>query len=231
MDPVEGSKYTLSIDDQPLDKVNRSALRQRVIAVPQEPVFLPDGTSFLTNLDPTHTATREECQGALEAVDLWKFVTDKGGLEKALNADELSQGQKQLFSLGRAILRRRMRARLLASEVGEAYITGVSEKTAAQEVSTTAADSTRTTDGGLLILDEYSSSLDIDTDRTMQAIVRREFVGYTVVMVSHRLEMVMGFDKVFVLDAGKVIEEGVPAVLKEQEGSRFRELCLIDSDE
>ena len=108
--------------------------------------------------------------------------------------DSLSQGQKQLFSLARAMLRRRVR--------GESK-------------------------GGVLLLDEVSSSVDVDTDRAMQGIIKREFEGYTIVMVSHRLDMVMDFDKVVVMDAGRVVEEGEPGVLVEREGGRFRELWMV----
>lgn len=220
LNPLRNSNFTMTIDDQPLDKVDRTVLRERVISVPQDPVFLPDGSSFQSNLDPSHEATLEDCQASLEAVDLWKYVQNKGGLEAGLISDELSQGQKQLFSLGRAILRRRMRSRILSREVGDSYLSApISEKSAT-------AVAVEGSNGGLLILDEYSSSLDVDTDRAMQAIVRREFEGYTIIMVSHRLEMVMGFDKVVVLDAGAVVEEGVPTELAEKEGSRFRQLLL-----
>ena len=69
--------------------------------------------------------------------------------------------------------------------------------------------------------------VDKETDKTMQAIIQREFAGYTIVMISHRLEMVMGFDRVFVMDKGRVVETGKPAELVQAEGSRFRELWIV----
>lgn len=77
------------------------------------------------------------------------------------------------------------------------------------------------------LLDEVSSSVDQDTDRAMQAIIRAEFEGYTIVMGSHRLEMVMGFDTVVVMEKGEVVEKGPPKELSEKEGGRFRELWLV----
>ncbi len=224
---MPSSDLVLSIDDTPLQDIDRNTLRQRLIAVPQDPVFLPDGTSFMTNLDPGHVSTKAECQASLEAVQLWNHVTERGGLQGGLSADSFSQGQKQLFSLARAILRRRVRARLLSKEVGQLYLDGTasenSDSKVAADVRTGRVDSGG---GGILILDEYSSSLDHATDRLMQDIIRREFVGYTIVMVSHRLDLVMRFDKVIVLDAGSVVEDGVPSELVEQEGSWFRDLWL-----
>ncbi|KAK8931528.1 hypothetical protein H634G_04064 [Metarhizium anisopliae BRIP 53293] len=66
LDPIQSSKYTLSIDGLPLDTIDRDALRDRLISVPQDPVFLLDGTSFKGNLDSTDTATDADCRAALE---------------------------------------------------------------------------------------------------------------------------------------------------------------------
>lgn len=103
----------------PLHNIDRQALRQRIIAVPQEPVFLPDGTSFQANLDPFTASTEAECRVVLETVGLWPFVVDRGGLAAGLSSDTLSAGQKQLFSLARAVLRARIRARERRTEFGE----------------------------------------------------------------------------------------------------------------
>jgi ATP-binding cassette subfamily C (CFTR/MRP) protein 1 len=79
------------------------------------------------------------------------------------------------------------------------------------------------------LLDEVSSSVDQDTDRAMQKIIQDEFSCYTIVMVSHRLEMVMGFDKVIVMDKGRIVESGAPKELADVEGGWFRGLCGIQN--
>lgn len=228
LDPVQSSSFTLAIDGLPLREVHRATLRQRLIAVPQDAVFLPDGTSFMRNLDPGDTATEAECKSALEAVNMWEFVSSRGGLSGGLAIDSLSQGQKQLFSLSRAILRRRIRTRQIIGEVGESYLDPSRTKGSNNRSHLTIENELVGGSGrGVLILDEYSSSLDRDTDRSMQQIIHKEFEGYTIIMVTHRLEMVMDFDKVVVLDAGKVAENGVPRKLVKQKGSRFRDLWVI----
>lgn len=187
------------IDNTPLHRIDRSALRQRIIAVPQEAVFLPDGSTFQANLDPFDISMPEECQAVLAAVGLWQFVQERGGLDAGMSAGTLSAGQRQLMSLGRALLRRRIRARNL----------GVS------------GDGS---EGGILLLDEVSSSVDYETERVMQEIIRAEFRAYTVIAVSHRLEMIMDFDKVVVMDTGEIVEVGNPKVSAGEKGTRFGEL-------
>lgn len=121
-----------------------------------------------------------------------------------MTVDILSQGQKQLFSLARALLRLKVRRRHLNDSYGEA---------GGQR--------------GVSLLDEFSSGVDHDTDRVMQKIIREEFKDYTIIMVSHRLEMVMDFDTVVMMDAGSIVERGRPSILIERQGSRFRELCMV----
>lgn len=197
LDPISETAGNAVIDDIPLNRIDRSALRRRIIAVPQEAVFLPDGSSFRANLDPFNVSTPEDCYAVLAAVGLWHFVEERGGMDAGMNAGTFSAGQRQLMSLGRALLRRRVRARNRGG--------GGSE-------------------GGILLLDEVSSSVDRVTERVMQEIIREEFRDYTVVAVSHRLEMIMDFDRVVVMDTGKVVEVGNPIALAGEDGSRFGEL-------
>ncbi|KAM0421107.1 hypothetical protein ACHAPT_011178 [Fusarium lateritium] len=204
LDPLESCSRNMEIDGIPLHQIDRSTLRKRFIAIPQDAVFLPDGSSVKANIDPLNGATEAECLQVLDTVRLSGFVDDRGSLNAGMSADDLSAGQKQIFSLGRAILRRRVRDRLAGGEKR----------------------------GGLLLLDEVSSSVDKATDRAMQEIIRDEFESYTIVMVSHRLEMVMDyFDRVVVLDRGAVVESGGPRELVDTSGSRFGELWGIEHDE
>jgi ATP-binding cassette subfamily C (CFTR/MRP) protein 1 len=204
LDPLPSCNGNMELDGTPFHLIDRATLRKRIIAIPQDAVFLPDGSTVKANIDPLEIASPEECLDVLATVRLAHFVTDRGGLEAGMSADDLSAGQKQLFSLGRAILRRRVRQRLVQNEKH----------------------------GGVLLLDEVSSSVDKATDRAMQEIIRSEFESYTIIMVSHRLEMVLDFfDRVVVLDKGSLIESGSPKELVETPGSRFGELWSIEHHE
>ena len=65
-------------------------------------------------------------------------------------------------------------------------------------------------DGGILVLDEFSASVDIETERSIMKIVETEFSSWTVVSVAHRLETIKDYDLVLVMDSGRVVEMGRP---------------------
>ncbi|KGO42895.1 ABC transporter, integral membrane type 1 [Penicillium expansum] len=76
----------------------------------------------------------------------------------------------------------------------------------------------------VVVLDEVSSSVDIQTDRIMQAIIRDEFQGCTIISVAHRLNTIVDFGRVVVLHEGRVVESGKPQELLAQSESRFKKL-------
>lgn len=209
LDPTPESEDGVRIDGVLLSTLDRQTLRECIISVPQDTVFLPDGTSFRDNVDPLGQASVEDARSVLETVGLWTFISEHGGIEAGMTAEAFSQGQRQLFSLARAVLRRRVRAcRLGITD----FAGGAIQASGSQ------------TEGGVLLLDEVSSSVDQDTEKTMQDIISHEFRSYTVVAVSHRLDMIMDFDRVVVMDRGVVAEVGNPRELVGVEGSRFGDL-------
>ena len=65
----------------------------------------------------------------------------------------------------------------------------------------------------VLVMDEASAFIDIETDNTLQRMIRSEFAGCTVLTVAHRLATIMDYDLIAVLDDGRVAEFGTPAEL------------------
>jgi ATP-binding cassette, subfamily B, bacterial len=68
-------------------------------------------------------------------------------------------------------------------------------------------------DPGLLILDEATSAVDPGTERRITEALRRLSAGRTVVTIAHRLSTAEAADRVFVFDAGRLVEEGTHASL------------------
>merc|ERR1712062_427731 len=139
--------------------------------------------------DPTDMYSDADIWEALENSDLKEFVID---LEKGLNneveegGENFSVGQRQLFCLARALLRK----------------------------------------SKILIMDEATAAIDPSTDNLIQQTIRKEFSGHTILTIAHRLNTIIDYDKVLVLDKGKVNQYGSPKELFEKRGSIFHSLCL-----
>ena len=76
-------------------------------------------------------------------------------------------------------------------------------------------------DPAVLILDEATSSLDVPSERLVQHALRTILSRRTAIIIAHRLTTVEIADRVLVLDAGEVVEDGSPAQLISAEGGRY----------
>ncbi|XP_034882734.1 canalicular multispecific organic anion transporter 2 [Mirounga leonina] len=65
----------------------------------------------------------------------------------------------------------------------------------------------------ILVLDEATAAIDLETDNFIQAIIRTEFESCTVLTIAHRLNTIMDYTRVLVLDKGTVAEFDSPANL------------------
>ncbi|RDW58714.1 hypothetical protein BP6252_13190 [Coleophoma cylindrospora] len=77
--------------------------------------------------------------------------------------------------------------------------------------------------GSILVLDEATSSVDEKTDELMQQIIRTHFQEYTIIAIAHRLNTILDFDKIAVIEKGCLLEfENAAELLSRQ--SAFSDL-------
>jgi len=81
-------------------------------------------------------------------------------------------------------------------------------------------------DPRILILDEATSSLDAESERSVQIGLRRLMQGRTTFVIAHRLSTVAGADRIVVLDGGRVVEQGTHESLMAASG-RYRRMVLL----
>uniref|UniRef100_A0A8C3SMI9 ABC-type glutathione-S-conjugate transporter n=1 Tax=Chelydra serpentina TaxID=8475 RepID=A0A8C3SMI9_CHESE len=70
----------------------------------------------------------------------------------------------------------------------------------------------------ILILDEATASVDMETDNLVQSTIRKEFHNCTVLTIAHRLHTIMDSERVLVLGSGRIIEFDTPHNLLLQQG-------------
>ena len=69
-----------------------------------------------------------------------------------------------------------------------------------------------------LILDEATSNLDSKSEALVQKVIKRNFKRTTVITIVHRLNEIADYDKIIVIDKGKIVEQGSPDELIEGRG-------------
>lgn len=151
--------------------------------VPAAPLEATDGT-------PTDTSSKDFGL-AHQAVNTVGNVNIFINLSSPISesGSNLSQGQRQLMCLARALLK-----------------------------------SPR-----VLIMDEATASIDYTTDGKIQDTLR-EVKGSTIVTIAHRLQTIIDYDKVLVLDKGRLAEYNSPWELISNESGLFRSMCEMSGD-
>lgn len=78
----------------------------------------------------------------------------------------------------------------------------------------------------ILVMDEATSSIDQKTDFVVQRTIQREFVnkGVTLITVAHRLDTILGYDKIAVFGSGQMLEYDTPAKLLARPNGELRML-------
>ncbi|KAL5338587.1 hypothetical protein BJX70DRAFT_194915 [Aspergillus crustosus] len=216
---LEAEKGQIRIDGVDIGSIGLRDLREAITIVPQDPTLFT-GT-IRSNLDPFGLFTDEEIFTAIRRVHLIgsgasgtatpiaAFAsTDSGSatpsetnlasstildnknvfqnLESPVSesGSNLSQGQRQLLCLARALLK----------------------------------------NPKVLMMDEATASIDYSTDAKIQETLR-ELRDNTIITIAHRLQTIIDYDKVLVLDHGRVVEYDHPWTLVNKDEGIFRSMC------
>ncbi|TGO66904.1 hypothetical protein BOTNAR_0052g00410 [Botryotinia narcissicola] len=76
----------------------------------------------------------------------------------------------------------------------------------------------------IIVCDEATSSVDMETDEKIQRTIQEGFRGKTLLCIAHRLKTIIGYDRICVMDKGTIAELDEPVKLWEQ-GGIFRAMC------
>ena len=82
----------------------------------------------------------------------------------------------------------------------------------------------------ILVLDEATANIDLETDSLVQHCIRKNFANCTMLTIAHRLNTVIDYDKILVMEAGRMVEFESPERLLEDTDSVFYGLCAETGD-
>ncbi|GAA5837403.1 hypothetical protein JCM5353_002686 [Sporobolomyces roseus] len=194
---VEASSGSIHIDGIDISKIGLLDLRSRLTIVPQDPVIL-SGT-LRSTLDIFGEHEDSEIFAALRRVHL---------IKESERPDEQEAGANRSVFWN------------LDAEVAEG---GSNFSTGQRQLVCMARALLRSS--RILLLDEATASTDLETDELITQTIRTEFSESTLLVIAHRLRTIVDFDKVMVLDKGRILEYDSPATLIKDPNSQFHSLC------
>ncbi|KAJ1310995.1 hypothetical protein OPQ81_009503 [Rhizoctonia solani] len=200
---VEPSEGRIILDGIDIRTIGLDDLRSRVTLVSQD-VALFSG-NIRSNLDPFDEYTDEECWDVLERCHL--------GRRPALS------GSGEDHSSGRILI-----------STLEAPVSVGGKGLSAGQRQLLALARAMLRRSAVIIMDEATSSIDLETDDQIQRTIREEMSDALVITIAHRLKTIIDYDRVLVLDHGKVVEFDTPLKLMQNEGGIFRAMCERSAD-
>ncbi|GME71317.1 unnamed protein product [Ambrosiozyma monospora] len=189
----------ITIDGVDISKLGLNKLRSKLSIIPQDPVLFV-GT-IRSNLDPFEQRTDDELWDALRRAHL----VDASVLEKAKKQTKRDENMHK-FHLDQVV-----------EDDGSNFSLGERQLLALARALVRKSR--------ILILDEATSSVDYETDSKIQQTIVDEFASCTILCIAHRLKTIVNYDRILVLEAGKVAEFDTPWRLFQNESGMFRGMC------
>jgi ATP-binding cassette, subfamily C (CFTR/MRP), member 1 len=195
---VELSSGSIVIDDVDISCIGLKDLRSRLSIIPQDPTMFR-GT-VRTNLDPF---------GQHSDLDLWRSL-QQAFLAEDGNAVEMADRDNKQSKSSHVTLETVVEADGANFSLGQRQLMGLARALVR--------------DSRIIVCDEATSSIDFESDMKVQETMAAGFKGKTVLCIAHRLKTILGYDRVCVIDNGRVDELGTPLELYDK-GGKFWAMC------
>lgn len=212
---TELSGGRIEIDGINIAEVGLQDLRSRLAIIPQDPTLFR-GT-VRSNLDPFNEHTDLELWDALRKADLVGQELNSP-VDPQMSATPTSP-TSPTTPISQMPQSERMTRIHLDSPVEEE---GLNFSLGQRQLMALARALVR--NAQIIVCDEATSSVDFETDEKIQRTMKVGFAGKTVLCIAHRLKTIINYDRICVMDEGRIAELDTPVNLFDQ-GGVFRSMC------
>lgn len=200
---VEISGGRITIDGLDIATIGLQDLRSRLSIIPQDPTLFR-GT-IRSNLDPFKEHTDMDLYAALRQAGL---VAELPPPQPAGSNGLVAAAPKDPS---------RIQLDTVVEEDGLNFSLGQRQLMALARALVRASQ--------IIVCDEATSSVDMETDDKIQATIATAFRGKTLLCIAHRLRTIIGYDRICVMDKGRIAEMDTPINLWRKEDGIFRGMC------
>ncbi|PVU95713.1 hypothetical protein BB559_002624 [Furculomyces boomerangus] len=214
---VEAAEGSIIIDGIDISKIGLVDLRSNLIIIPQDPALFEE--TLRHNLDPYGQYSDAEIWNALELSRLKPWVLQQSG-----NEPSPTEKSGEVSAVG-VVKNNKPKESGLNIRVNQG---GTNLSLGQRQLVCLARALLRR--AKVLVLDEATAAIDVETDRFIQEVIRSEFKDCTVITIAHRLNTIMDSDYILVLDKGKAVEFDTPGSLLADSNTVFSGLVQQAND-
>ncbi|CEP09787.1 hypothetical protein [Parasitella parasitica] len=190
---LEASQGSISIDGIDISTIGIQDLRTQITIIPQD-VVLFSGT-IRSNIDPFEEHSDQAVWESLERAHLCKAPDRLKKLQSSSSSSSGSVDDEQPISAITSLNQQ-------VSDGGNNFSQGQRQLLCLARA--------LLKNSKLIIMDEATASVDFDTDAKIQRTIREEFTNSTLLCIAHRLRTIIDYDRILVLDQGRVAEYDTP---------------------
>jgi ABC-type multidrug transport system fused ATPase/permease subunit len=195
---IEAFDGNISIDGVNTSEIGLYDLRHRLSIIPQDSQVF-QGT-IRSNLDPVDEFSDDQIWRALELAHLKEHVIKMS--EESKDKEDVSDPLLATVSEGGSNL-----------SIGQRQLMCLGRVLLKLNYSK------------ILVLDEATAAVDVETDKILQQTIRTEFKDKTIITIAHRLNTILDSDRILVLEKGEIAEFDTPSNLLKNKNSLFYSLC------
>ncbi|KAN0060307.1 hypothetical protein ACQY0O_007636 [Thecaphora frezii] len=222
---VELSQGSIVIDGVDVSQIGLQDLRRRLAILPQEPLLF-SGT-LRSNLDPFGQYDDARLNDALKRAYL--ISDDTPGQQtpalvshgEPLDDDADAAGAAGPATAGSQTPKAQKASRISLDMVIEEEGANLS----VGQRSLVSLARALVKNSQIILLDEATASVDMETDAKIQTTIREEFSNRTILCIAHRLRTILTYDRIAVFDQGLLAEYDSPLALFDREDGIFRSMC------